>query len=130
MMKPFCEVMVQEVLPAIRGIVANQLTRKYGMSQKRAAFLLGLSQPAISQYRRELRGYRADMIKGSDKLADMVAKLAEGLASGEIRDYESTLRLCHICKEMRKSGLACKMHRERDPSLESCSVCMYQENSR
>ena len=125
-MKPFCEVVAFEILPAVRAMVARQLLREYRVSQKRAARLLGVSQPAVSQYNRDLRGYRAEIFRDNPGLKAIVNRIAEGMASGEISDLQSTLSFCGLCKEIRFSGAGCRAHRERDPSRKACSIC--QEN--
>jgi len=123
-MKPFCEVIAFEVLPAVRAMVARQLMEKYKVSQVRAARLIGVSQPAISQYKRDLRGYRTGLFKNNPSLVAMVERIAEGLASGEIKDMESTLSFCKLCKEIRFSGVGCELHGERDASVRQCNICI------
>jgi predicted transcriptional regulator len=125
-MKPFCEIVVFEVLPAVRAMVARKLTGEYGVSQRRVAALLGVSQPAISQYKRDMRGYRSELFKKNPGLRTMVDQIAEGMASGEIKDFQATLSFCKLCKEIRFSGAGCAVHRERNPSKNACSLC--QEN--
>jgi predicted transcriptional regulator len=65
-MKFEAEVISEEVLPAIRSILASKLQREYGMMQKEIAYKLDLTQPAVSQY---LSGTRADQ-KIIDKIMD------------------------------------------------------------
>ncbi|RLI98037.1 MAG: hypothetical protein DRO99_01760 [Candidatus Aenigmatarchaeota archaeon] len=123
-MKPFCEVVALELLPAVRAMVARKLTGKYGISQRRAAYLLGVSQPAISQYRKDLRGYKSKLFKNNPKLSGMVDAMAECMASGDVDSPEATLSFCELCKEIRFSGAGCETHHNRYQSLASCSVCM------
>ena len=54
--KIFCENIFDDIMPALRAIVANNLTSKYGMTQQEASKKLGLTQPAVSQYKSGLRG--------------------------------------------------------------------------
>ena len=51
-----CEKMVHGVFPVARSLIAKKLTEVYGMSQTEAARKMGLSQPAVSQYRKDVRG--------------------------------------------------------------------------
>ena len=53
-----CEFFVNEILPGIRAVLAKNLMEKKKMSQKAVAEIIGTTQPAISQYCRELRGHR------------------------------------------------------------------------
>jgi predicted transcriptional regulator len=123
-MKPVCEVMVMEVLPGIRAMVARKLVEKHGMSQKAAAERLGTTQPAISQYKRELRGSRLRSIAENPELIRIIDSIASRTASGKLGHDEISTELCSVCRFMRKEGLACEFHRRMYPSLESCTVCM------
>ena len=122
-MKPFCEIVALEILPAVRAMVARQLIENHGISQTQAAELLGISQPAVSQYKRDLRGFKSEIFKKNPGLQKYVDGIAEKLATGQIKDYQSTISFCELCKEIRFSGYSCEIHKSRDPSLGTCSVC-------
>jgi len=49
-MKPFCEIIVAKILPAMRAIITKELMQTYGFNQTEVAQKLGITQPAISQY--------------------------------------------------------------------------------
>jgi predicted transcriptional regulator len=123
-MKPVCELIVQEILPSMRALVAMQLTKKYGLSQEQAALRLGTSQPAISQYKRSLRGYKTAIFKKHPKISEMMESLTKHAASGEASPDQVTLEFCKICSYLKKNGLLCEMHRQRNPQLEGCTICM------
>jgi predicted transcriptional regulator len=122
-MKPPCEVTVSHILPFIRALVSRRLVEGYGLSQSLAAKKLGMSQPAISQYRRELRGSRAKL-KEYPKLLDMVNSIAKGVSDGSLSPEQTTLEFCKICKYLKLDGVICKLHRDLYPSLESCNICI------
>jgi predicted transcriptional regulator len=126
-MKPVCEVMVLEILPGIRAILARKLMEKHGFSQKATAEKLGTTQPAISQYKRELRGSGIKALESSPVIIEMIDSVASRSASGEMSPEEISSEFCSICKLMRKQGLACEFHRKMYPSLENCTVCMDAE---
>ncbi|NOZ81640.1 MAG: helix-turn-helix domain-containing protein [Candidatus Micrarchaeota archaeon] len=102
-MKPFCEVIVQEVLPKIRAIIARELVEKYGFTQELAAKKLGTTQPAISHYLREMRASKKGRIEKDPVLLGRVEKLAESLASGK----NITLEFCEICRTVRERKIIC-----------------------
>jgi len=56
-MKFEAEVVVEEILPAVRKILADRLSQSYGLNQSEIARKLAVTQPAVSQY---LKGKRAD----------------------------------------------------------------------
>jgi predicted transcriptional regulator len=122
-MKPVCEIIVQEILPSVRAMIALKLTRTYGLSQEQAARKMGTTQPAISQYKREVRGHRSRVFKHNPKLMEMVDDIAKKVATGELATYDITIEFCRICKYLRSHGMMCELHKELNPSLESCDVC-------
>lgn len=122
-MKPFCEVMVLEVLPGVRAMIARELVEEYGFSQKIAAERLGTTQPAISQYKRQLRGHKLKVFKNNPKLLDKIGSITKRTASGELSPDQIIIEFCGICKFLRSSGIACEIHRNIYPSLEKCRVC-------
>ena len=123
-MKPLCEVVSQDVLPAVRALVAKKMVEEYGFSQKNAAEKLGTTQPAISQYISRLRGQKTKVFDDYPEVLEKINELAEGIAKGEVVSDQITLRFCEICKLMVKQGMICKLHRDMYPSLSSCSICM------
>src|SRR5208283_1112601 len=48
-MQPPCEIMVNDFLPNMRGLVSHELHEK-GESQRRIALLLGITQARVSYY--------------------------------------------------------------------------------
>ena len=122
-MKTLCELMAVEVLPTVRALVARRLVEVHGFSQKQAAEKLGMTQPAISHYKRELRGYKTNIITNDQKLLKIIDSIAKRIATGEINQQDAALEFCDICRHMRSSGTACELHRKSNPSLESCSIC-------
>jgi predicted transcriptional regulator len=123
-MKPLCEVIALEMLPAVRAMVARKLVVNYGLSQKQAAEKLGVSQPAISQYKRDLRGYKTGFFKENPKLLEDVNSLAKMIASGELNPNQATIAFCELCKAIRFDGTGCQLHKGLHPSLETCTICM------
>ncbi len=115
--------MIMKVLPAVRSALARKLVEKHGFSQKAAAERLGITQPAISQYRRELRGRRNSYLDSDPNLSGMIDNIADRAASGSISPESLGIEFCRICKYMISSGMACEIHRKMYPSLEKCRVC-------
>lgn len=123
-MKPVCEVMVSEILPGVRALVAGKLVEKHGFSQMKAAERLGTTQPAISQYRTGARGTRISSLKENAGFMSMIASMADRTASGELSHDTITLEFCRVCTYIRENGLACEFHRRLYPSLKDCTICI------
>jgi len=121
-MKPFCEVIVGDVLPALRALLAKELI-ELGLNQTQISRKLGITQPAVSQYMRELRGQGVRMLTSNRKTADLIKNLAHELATGDVKASELHMRICGICKNIRDERMLCKLHHETYPTLEQCDIC-------
>lgn len=98
-MKIFCETIFADIIPAIRAIVAKDLIEKYDLTQSEVSKRLGITQPAVSQYKSGLRGKKLENILSNKKLMKWIDKLTLDIASGKTSFYEN---ICEICGETRK----------------------------
>lgn len=98
-MKTVFEVVSQDVLPAVRAAVAKRLMEN-GLSQKQVADRLGLSQPAISQYKRDLRGKKTGIFADYPQLLEDIHSLAGRVASGEIDINKATSEIFSTCMQL------------------------------
>ena len=112
-----------EILPTVRALIAKHLVETHGFSQKLAAEKLGTTQPAISQYRRELRGFKTSTLTRDRDLLKIIDSISRRIAAGEIDQQQAALEFCDVCRHMRKKGTACELHRKNNPLLESCNIC-------
>jgi predicted transcriptional regulator len=122
-MKPFCEVIVASVLPSIRSLLAKELIVSYKLTQEEAAKLLGLTQPAISQYYRESRGTKVKILENSKKVMRMIRSLGNDIVTKKVDSRKIQQEFCKICKEVRKEKLICKLHKDIYPLIASCKEC-------
>ena len=117
-MKTICEVVVNDVLPTLRAAVAKELIRNYNLNQSEAAKLLDVSQPAISQYLRQLRG-KTEMIE-NEKVAAQIRELAGRLHSKQIASEALCMDMCNIAKTIIDAGLLKNLASKR---ADTCAVC-------
>jgi len=98
-MKPPCEVVVKDILPAIRAMLVKELIEHHHLSQVEVASKLGITQPAVSQYLRMLRGAGRDriLLKNIEKYVQM---LADDIARGKLKRKQIIERYCLICRTM------------------------------
>ncbi|RLI30067.1 transcriptional regulator [Candidatus Bathyarchaeota archaeon] len=129
-MKPPCMTIVKHVLPAVRALIAKDLTEKHGLRKINAAKKLGLSPAALTQYQKGLRGRGfTEKILQSKNAMELITETAEALANGEAASSESVMvKLCQICRTLRKEGIVCATHYKEFPELEGvgCTVCKKQ----
>jgi len=121
-MKPPCEVIAMEILPAARAYVANRLAER-GLSQTKTAELMGLTQPAVSQYRRRMRGFNVGMFEKDAETLKLMNALADRVAKG-VPVTEQSLLFRDICRLVLSKGMACALHKKNDKSLEDCKICI------
>jgi predicted transcriptional regulator len=122
-MKPFCEVIVTTILPAIRSIITKELLSTYHLTQKETADLLNLTQPAISQYYGESRGFKVKLLEKQPKIMKMIDKLTKDIVSERMSSKEIQTKFCDICKNVRESKIICHLHEGIYPSIAPCTEC-------
>jgi len=119
-----CEVAVKSVIPAIRSAIARELTQNYGLKQKDAGKLLGITQTAVSKYTRFYRGTVIEVQKIEE--ANVILKeTVHLLANGQMNKYELTEKLCIICGVIREKGVMCELCSLTEATIDSskCIVC-------
>jgi len=117
-MKPFCEIVVADIMPVIRALITKELMDEHGLNQVETAKKLGVTQPAVSQYRSKLRGQGVKMLLSNKKIMSLIKKLAADVAKGNMNPQKMHMELCSICGEIRREKIICKMH-----GGEKCYIC-------
>ncbi len=97
------EIALGEFMPAFRAKAARLMISKYGISQQRAAELLGLTQASISKY---VNRHYSDAVKGtesdiSDSMVD--AFIQEIIGS---REKEAQGHMCKACQKYHRFDCA------------------------
>ena len=130
-MKLPCEIAVRSVVPAIRALLAKELTKTHGMKQGDAANLLGITQTAISKYVHHVRGSILQI--KSEIVTTEIASTAVALVNGELKQKEVSFRICNVCRLIREQGLMCELCKQINTFLdeEECNLCIspYQSES-
>jgi len=111
------EIEVWYLIPALRRELAKIFIKIYGLNQKKAAKLLGITESAISQY---LRSKRASQIKFSKKEIKLIEKSAEKI----IKDENAMKEIYDLCILLRESKVICEIHKNQDKNIpKNCDVC-------
>ena len=117
-MRLFCEVVTKDVLPAIRSFIAEELLYEYKLNQTEIAKRLGISQPAVSQYLRRIRGGNKSIIN-NDEIRQEIKRLCQKLYNNEIDNGHLIAEFCNIC-----NLVVDKLHLGFDyPKTDTCEVC-------
>lgn len=101
MPRPISDIIIKEVVPAMRAYIAKKLVEAYGLSQKQAAQKLGTTQPAISQYKRGVRGYKSTgLFSNNPQVLEVLNNLSKTIATTDVSDYHITLELFKACEPL------------------------------
>ena len=112
------EIEVWYLIPALRRGLAKIFVEDYGLTQKKSAEILGITNSAISQY---LSSKRGGKINFTEKETKEIKKSAEKI----IKKNEDLMKeLYDLCVLLRKSKTICNMHRGQDKGIsENCDIC-------
>ena len=91
-----CESAIWNILPAIRRELARKLVFDFGINQRQAAQLIGMTDAAVSQY---LSGKRGKYLIANPEILDDIALIAQKILGGrELTNHD----LCQVCKKIRR----------------------------
>ena len=114
------EIEVWYILPVIRRELAFAMKRK-GLSGKRIAELLGVSEGAVSQY---FSNKRAKSLSLDEEVLVKINDAAEEIIKNPVNIIPSTQKILRL---MWESGVVCELHKEHCQSLpQNCEACMIQ----
>ncbi|MHA1960095.1 MAG: thiamine-phosphate synthase family protein [Candidatus Thorarchaeota archaeon] len=119
-MRPPCELVQREFLPAVRSRLAKRLSEE-GQSQTEIADVMEITQAAVSKY---LSQHSSTSIP-EETLDSLVSVLAKGILSTPIRRDRLVKEVCSACMSLRIGSHVCVLHQERVPSLKQvrCQIC-------
>ena len=90
------EIEVWYILPAIRKKVALKLVKR-GLSQKKVADIMGVTEAAVSQYK---KSKRAKVEIFDQNLEEELEKSIQRIIDDEIQFYKEVIRLNELIKKM------------------------------
>ncbi len=100
----FCKKTLNEIVPSARAILTEKLLDR-NITQEEIAKLLNVTQPAISQYNKKLRGSFSSEMKSNNKLSAYFDRLADDISAGSA---DMIFKTCEICEKTRASGAILK----------------------
>ncbi|MBW2985357.1 hypothetical protein KY313_01765 [Candidatus Woesearchaeota archaeon] len=113
------EIEVWYLIPALRKELSRIFIRDYGLAQKKAAELLGISEAAVSQYVKEKRGKEIKFTKSElGEIKDTAAKI--------VKDKKHSMKyLYEACVTFRGSKTICNLHRKYHKDIPAkCTICV------
>jgi uncharacterized protein len=100
---PSCEIIVNEFFPSVRALIAKELTDHLNHTQAEAARLMGITQPAICQYKKSIRGKNCQLLQSSAEVMNSIKESAKMLATMPANERPDIM--CNVCAVIRSCGL-------------------------
>lgn len=104
-MKLYCEVVIRDVLPALRSLVTRELLQTHKMSQIEVSKKLGVTQPAVSQYKKKLRGGSVKKLQSNRHVARIVRQFSNAIAKQNVTAEETQIKFLEISHKIVEEGL-------------------------
>jgi len=119
-MRPPCEIVQREFLPAVRTQLAQSLKRK-GLSQMEISSRLDVTQAAISKYLNQ----SIPSTELSEEIGELVKRLTDMIQNPETKADAVVKALCSACMFSRLGSTLCKIHQNNVNSLKiiNCQIC-------
>jgi predicted transcriptional regulator len=112
------EIEVRYLIPALRRELSKILSQNHNLKQKEVATLLGLTEAAISQYIKEVRGQE---MKFDEKELKIISDYAKKMIAQPEKSLDLLFKLSVV---MRGSTAMCGLHKSMDSDLpDKCTLC-------
>ncbi|HII71659.1 TPA: hypothetical protein HA265_02800 [Candidatus Woesearchaeota archaeon] len=122
------EIELWHVIPLIRKLLVKDL-KKRGLKQKEIASLLGITEPAVSQYIQEKRAKECDLIIPDDvkqSIHEAAGRIIANRQAGDVDDRLVIREINNLSTLFKEKKLICKIHMQKDDSFKECNVCYEQ----
>lgn len=104
-MKSFCEVIASDILPSVRSIITRELIVNHKLTQKEVGELLGITQPAVSQYMKESRGTKVRILEKNLEVMQLIDQVTTDLVNQHAENKIIGPHVCHICRKVREDKI-------------------------
>jgi len=111
------EIEIWYVIPALRKSFTEIMSKK-GLKQKEIAEKLNLGKSAVSQYMKSQRGTEIKFKK------EFIKKIEESVDKILANKSNSRKEIIYLCNVLKKEGMLCCFHKEKDKNIKKCEVCL------
>jgi predicted transcriptional regulator len=117
------EVEAKTIIPALRSLIAKKLINTYHLPQQKVAEMLGITQAAVSNYIREVRGIGVSLEDSAE-----ARKLVDGIVRSILEGVDQVTlmkKFNEAVTTIKAKRLMCDLHQKLEPSLDaqSCHIC-------
>ncbi len=121
------EIESKTLIPAIRAIISRRLVNDYNMKEEDVARLLGITQAAVSNYIRGIRG-DAELVKkliDIPTIAKRIDEISRELASSKAFLPSTMAKYIGLINYIRQSMIICDIHHTIEDNIdkEVCRAC-------
>ena len=99
-MRVLCEVVVSDILPTLRSLITKELVQNYRLSQTDISKKLGITQPAVSQYKSGVRGSKVKKILRNKKVMNEIKKVVEEIARNDFSPMDVHVKICQLSEKL------------------------------
>ena len=99
-MRILCEVVVSEILPTLRSLITQELVQSHKLSQVQVSKMLGITQPAVSQYKRGIRGSHVKKILSNKKIMNEIKKFSNEIATKKFSPIDVHVGICRLSEKL------------------------------
>ncbi|MEM1946189.1 MAG: helix-turn-helix domain-containing protein [Candidatus Caldarchaeum sp.] len=118
------EIESKVTIPMLRALTAKKLVCEKNFTQEQVARVLGVTQAAVSNYLRGVRGWSVEWER-NEELNKWVDKVVEAVMENQSRE-EIAKRINEAVKNIRSMRMLCEIHKKLEPDIDvdSCDVCV------
>ena len=123
------EIESKSLIPALRAILAVDLAKKHNIREDEISQLLGVTQAAVSNYIRGIRGdpKLIEKLLEEKQVASMITEISDNLASDNAYTPLSLSKFIGLCNYIKSSLLICDIHHNLESDIDEV-VCKECEN--
>ena len=123
------EIESKSLIPALRAILAKDLAHKHNIREDEISKMLGVTQAAVSNYIRGIRGdpKLIEKLVQEKQVAKMIQEISDNLASDKAYTPSSLSKFIGLCNYIKSSLLICDIHHNLESNIDD-KVCKECEN--
>ena len=123
------EIESKTLIPALRAIIAKTLAEKHEIREENISKMLGVTQAAVSNYIRGIRGdpELIEKLLGEEQVANMINEISDDLSSDRAYTPSSLSKFIGLCNYIKSSLLICDIHHNLESNIDD-EVCKECEN--
>ena len=123
------EIESKSLIPALRAILAKDLAKKHNIREDEISRLLGVTQAAVSNYIRGIRGdpKLIEKLLEDKQVASMITEISDNLSSNSAYTPLSLSKFIGLCNYIKSSLLICDIHHNLESDIDEL-VCKECEN--